>query len=319
MLKHKTVFVLGAGASIPYGFPSGAEMLREAKQLSCEDIRARTNNALHPDQEGVLREALVDTQEESLDSMLETQLAHIQAAGKRLIARRILEAEDGMRAPPTRDWFSYLFSRMTEGITGQGAGGLQDFLNRNNITFVTYNYDRLVEHKLMAGLRAKYGATQNHWPEVLGRIIHLHGSVGDISPSSLRYVPWSADFRNKKSLDFNVGAVLTWSEQSIKVVHEPKPDAQEFQRARGVLGQAERVFFLGFGFGRTNVDRLDFGCIQKQAVIRFTRHKMTDGETNLYILPPLKKAGLGNYGHSPADGDCLALLQENITALVDRY
>jgi|HubBroStandDraft_4_1064222.scaffolds.fasta_scaffold500292_2 hypothetical protein len=87
--------------------------------------------------------------------MLETQPAHIQAARKRLIARKILIAESNMRGPPTWDWFSYLFSRMTEGITGQGAAGLGDFFKRNKRRFVTYSYDRLVEHKLLAGLRAR--------------------------------------------------------------------------------------------------------------------------------------------------------------------
>jgi hypothetical protein len=170
MLKHRTVLVLGAGASIPYGFPSGVAMLREAKQLTREAIRSHIPNVLHADQEPLLLEALADTQEESLDSMLETQPAHIQAAGKRLIAREILTADSNMRGPPTRDWFSYLFSRMTEGITGQGAAGLEKFFNRNSIAFVTYNYDRLVEHKLMAGLRARYGAEEKHWPEVTARL-----------------------------------------------------------------------------------------------------------------------------------------------------
>jgi hypothetical protein len=101
---------------------------------------------------------------------------------------------------------------------------------------------------------------------VTGRIIHVHGSVGDIHALPRR-IPWGADFGNGRSVEFNINAVLSWSEQSIKIVHEPKPDADEFKRARGVPGQAERVFFLGFGFGRTNVDRLDFGCMQRAVVI----------------------------------------------------
>jgi hypothetical protein len=318
MLNHKTVFVLGAGASTPYDFPSGAAMLAEAKQLTREDIRRYTNDFLHREQQSQLLEALADTQEESLDSMLETQPALLQAAGKMIIARRVLTAESNLRGPSLRDWFSYLFSRMAEGIAGRGVAGLQDFLNRNNIVFVTYNYDRLVEHKLMAGLHAKYGANQDQWKDVTGRIIHLHGSVGDIYPST-RCIPWGADFGNDKGIEFNINAVLSWSEQSIRIVHEPKPDADEFKRARGVLNQAERVFFLGFGFGRTNVDRLDLGCINRQAVIRYTRLGLTDQETGLYVRQPMGKAGIDVQKGVSDKWDCLSLIRENITALVDRY
>ena len=232
MLKFRTVFVLGAGASIPFGFQSGAAMLRAAKELTRTQLRTAINGALHHDQEVLLLDAIANTQEESLDSMLETQPVHIQAAGKRLIARRILTAESEVAAAPTRDWFSYLFSRMTEGIAARGAEGLKEFFYQNNIVFVTYNYDRLVEHKLMAGLSARYGANEGNWSDVTGRVIHLHGSVGDIHPSA-RLVPWGANFENGNSLDVNINAVLSWSEQSIKIVHEPKPELTNLSGREG--------------------------------------------------------------------------------------
>jgi hypothetical protein len=94
---------------------------------------------------------------------------------------------------------------------------------------------------------------------------------------------------------------------------------QCFQRARAALSRADVVFFLGFGFGITNVDRLDFGCINRTARLQITRYNMTEAETNLLIDQPLSKAAIGNYGNSPVSWDCLEIIRQNVTVLVARY
>ena len=144
--------------------------------------------------------------------------------------------------------------------------------------------------------------------------IHLHGSLGHLSA-----VPWAATTIGE-SFDETLSSVFAKSAESIKIVHEPKPGAEEFTRARYLLTQAKRIFFLGFAFGRTNVDRLDFNYINKDAGIKFSRYGMTDSEAALYIQQPFNRAQVyPSRQLPPAEWDCLQLLKENITDLVERY
>jgi hypothetical protein len=318
MLFRPTVFVVGAGASIPFGFPSGLSLLREAKALRPDDITKKTNRILNPQQVEELSSVLRDCQEESIDAMLEQQEPILQAAGKRIIAQSILRAEFSSRGGNARDggdWFQYLFSRMAEGVSALDA-----FISKNDVTFITYNYDRLIEYKLMAGLRAKFKANDDLWPTITDKIIHLHGSLGTLFKST-DYVPFGAIHRTRPSavLDAAINEYLVVCERTIKIVHEPKPDGESFDKARAALRRAHAVFFLGFGFGRTNVDRLDFQCIKKDAAICYTRKGMTEQELRLYIREPLVRCDLGNTRKNDNEWDSLALLREHAGELVTRY
>jgi hypothetical protein len=324
MLKFRTVFVLGAGASMPYKFPSGATLLDDAKKLNQESLRELINDYLHSGRDLELLAALADTQEESLDAMLEYQPEHIQIAGKRLIAQEILRCEHRFARQQglvENDWIAHLFSRMAYGAGSDVA----TFFNSNDVHFVTYNYDRLIEYKLMSGLRAKYGANKSHWLPISQRVIHLHGSVGELVEDSPHRVPFAANFNTGKDVGHSIKSVLPLTDKTIKIVHEPKDNDKEFERARAVLCQADVVFFLGFGFGATNVDRLNWSCLKKSCTVRFTRYHMTDAETLLYIHEPFAKAGLQinigekHQGYPPQDWDCIRLLRENLTLLVERY
>jgi hypothetical protein len=88
-------------------------------------------------------------------------------------------------------------------------------------------------------------------------IIHLHGRLG--------YLPWQS---TKEIIPFGSANIdplaMTVMMNQIKVVHEDITDGRdkEFDRAKQLLKDAERVYLLGFGFGGRNVERLGLGNLQ---------------------------------------------------------
>ncbi len=69
----------------------------------------------------------------------------------------------------------------------------------------------------------------------------------------------------------------------IKVVHEDITDGRdkEFTRAKVLLGEAERVYLLGFGFGARNVERLGLRELPQQpGVPKATAAGLTQHELN---------------------------------------
>ena len=263
MIRKKTVFILGAGSSMPYGFESGSRMLIECKKMQPDQI-ARA--ICFPNVSTVVKsflEALQSAQNESLDAFLEhrTDSDAEMHIGKRLIASRLLyqEMKSNQAFDVNGDWISYLYSRMVE-----RAKSIEDFQKNNPVTFITYNYDRLVEHRFSHALQSQFKAPLSTCAAVFKDIpvIHLHGSLGKLYPEGADgtgVVAFGANSKDDRDFNRNISFAIENGPISIKIVHQANPDTPEFVAARKAMSTADRIYYLGFGFGQTNVERLDFG------------------------------------------------------------
>ena len=107
-------------------------------------------------------------------------------------------------------------------------------------------------------------------------IIHLHGQLG--------YLPWqcerTSDYNHRSreyivqidSINIKVGA------DNIKIIHEDIDNDKEFQKAYELLDNADRIFFLGFGFHPTNLKRLNITTFGKGKTVAGTSLGITDRE-----------------------------------------
>jgi len=315
VIRHKTVFVIGAGGSCAYDFPSGQQLLSDAKVSRTKDIQKETRNFYPDSRVEVFRAALADSQSDSIDSLLEYR-DDCEHLGRLYIAARILRAEHASSLVTNKPlgWLGYLFQRMDDGCTS-----IADF-EQNPVTFVTYNYDRVIEAKISGGLRARYLTRESNADERIrqfwaGRpVIHLHGSLGPLG-----LVPFGA-VQGNHVIDDAIANMVERASGDIKIVHQADGATDEFKRARAALSEAERVVFLGFSFGRANVDRLDFGCIARSATTFCSRYGMTQAEVNVQIIEPFRKADRPAPQPTPEIGDdCLATLRRYVDQLVSRY
>src|SRR5262249_27624056 len=179
----RTVFVLGAGSSAVYGFPIGQGLC----QLVCEQ--------LHPQHQwGIdLRNCTKFTEREvtdfcsqlrmsaqpSVDAFLEHRPEFLNI-GKAAMAVILIaqEAPDRLWSFEDANWMRYLFSRLNTPF---------ESFHEIPVSFITFNYDRSLEHFLCTALQNRYGKTEVECAAVLERIpiIHLHGRLG--------YLPWEKE------------------------------------------------------------------------------------------------------------------------------
>jgi len=148
VITTPTVLILGAGASAPRGFPTGGQLLAQARSQELYGL-AEMIKPLPAAAAPALYEAIAQTGDRSLDAMLEYRSDLIQA-GKTLMARALLYCES--RAFPSRedsqtDWYRELWANLD-------ADSLENF-RANQITIFTYNYDRSLEHFLISALSPK--------------------------------------------------------------------------------------------------------------------------------------------------------------------
>ena len=149
MITQPTVFVLGAGASVPYGYPPGSGLTAMIRDRILGGSSGFMKGEIHKptgisaDKFIVMAESLRDTLKISVDEWLARNVK-FQDCGKICIAQAIATRE-GVTAAPERDWYAELWANYLL----PNCNKLKDVIeNTKKIVFVTFNYDRSLEHHL---------------------------------------------------------------------------------------------------------------------------------------------------------------------------
>jgi len=151
----------------------------------------------------------------------------------------------------TENWLRYLYNRM--------IGSSLDEFTRNQVSFVTFNYDRTVEMFLATSLANAFGKPIEEVAPILNEIpiIHLHGRLG--------YLPWQNVSEGRPYNSKIDQRVMDICRREIKVVHEDITDRdKDFTKAKAILRNAQRIYLLGFGFGSKNVERLGLSLLSPE-------------------------------------------------------
>lgn len=284
MIESNTVLVLGAGASMPYGFPSGKNL----KSKIYTTLKNRSNKILNElTVPNVLRsfiDRLKYSPEESIDAFLEHETdEEIVKFGKMAIAATLLpyEQEETLfnnfsiteEKEENFNWYRYLWNQMNTSF--------DDF--EKNLSIITFNYDRSLEYYLFTAMKHKYpGKKNDDYKNKLKDIpvIHVYGKLGKLpweSAEDEKPVPYNYDW-NKPDNDidtlFEKKCLIQNASKQIKIVHEDK-EIIEHERIRELLNSKERIYFLGFGYHLINLSRLIGNLQRSNCQIRGTMYKIS--------------------------------------------
>lgn len=250
MIKIPTVLILGAGASIQFGFPSGLTLLKNITGWPTTP-RNPIGGEFGFDDKLVdeFKFALHNSGHSSVDAFVEHRPTFLEV-GKAAIARELILCErpnvllDHSHGA-SANWYRHLLDKM--------VGSFEDFA-KNKLTVVTFNYDRSFEQFLFVALLNRFGRDQVETANAIAHlpIIHVHGQLGDL--------PWKSrptgDVR--PYADELTPETLRIASRGIKIIHENIDNTPEFEKARQSIERAERVFFFGFGYHPKNLQRLGF-------------------------------------------------------------
>lgn len=261
MVTKKTVFVLGAGASMDFGFPSGIQLVKNICEKLSEPLSGEFDivQELGFDSNEINKftKALKQSGRMSVDAFLEGRIDFI-GIGKAAITACLVPYENpdkltdlGLKG---NNWYEYLFDQMSAPINE---------IHENKIGFITYNYDRSLECFFEMALRNSYNATSEQVQQFFNHIpiVHLHGQLGEYA---FLDIPYEHDSR-RFSPDFNIPELRAAS-AIIKIIHEEDINNQlQFKQAWKLLQDAEQIAFLGFGFHPKNIERLKLECCKINA------------------------------------------------------
>ena len=263
MITKPTVLILGAGASMNYGFPSGLQL----KALICKAIKERADifndlRTVEGDEHSMnyvddFYHNLLLSSELSVDAFLEHNPGYFDI-GRRAIANVLLRKErhvelfdkwiDKWLDPENQDkhWYQLLFSKLN--------APFEDF-EKNDLTIITFNYDRSLEYFLWESMKARYsdqdiGSALQKLRSI--SVIHVYGKLGGLPV-----------YDNDPTVCYDLfERVRQWpgfvhdASQSIFTVHQAEEMEEVITKAQESLLRAARIYFLGFGYDKINMERL---------------------------------------------------------------
>ena len=249
MITEPTVLILGAGASAEYGFPVGRYFRNHICNLAhSTEFRFDMRDLGLEDHSDDFIDRFRHSEISSPDRFLEVYPEYIDV-GKYAIAKVLTDLEDDDNvfpvtgsAPP---WYELLIDYLD----------LDSPRYRHNaLSILTFNYDRSLEYFLWKVFESRYrGDTRKIrrlW-RTKPNIIHLHGKLGDFDP-----IDGAGRLYQPPPPHDGMPPELKVAAEGIKIIHEVDAKTEEFDEAETVLRDAKRIFFLGFGFDKRNVQRL---------------------------------------------------------------
>jgi hypothetical protein len=237
--------VLGAGASVHCEYPLGLKLISQLSKLKFTWHQNEIPDKWSFNDVTIFLTRLSRSGHYSIDAFLETNIVDADL-GKFLIAYELKKHEiiDNLFPPSDSGWYQYLFNRLLP------EKGSTNFAN-NRLSIITFNYDRSLETYLHVALQARFNMNENEATSILKQIpiFHVHGILGDYPK-----IPYD------KTTDIKTLEVIS---RQIQIIHELTDQKNGFcnsmfEQSHEVLMNAERIYFLGFGFHPDNISRLRF-------------------------------------------------------------
>lgn len=264
MINIPTVFILGAGSSKPYGYPTGAELRRLIitefyTELNIllrkeESVSEREKQTLLRESEKFI-DAFDKSSIESIDKFLSLN-PNFSYYGKLAIIISIHKREKLSKSREEvdykQDWYKLLFNRM---ISSFNKPSDYDKFSENKVAFITFNYDRSLDHFIHESFDNSFLQNRHDIESAyLTRssidrnkyipfpFIHVYGQVDEIK--------WYGGFDYKEKIAFPDIKRLSGN---IRVIGERANNIDEITK---IITGSKRIFFLGFGYAKENIESI---------------------------------------------------------------
>jgi hypothetical protein len=233
--RSTTVLIVGAGASKDYGLPVASELksaIVAAAHIQSSPAIPPQNARQHADH---FCRDLARSGAESVDAFLARRREFLDI-GKYAIAAELLPLEfDAVQSLKCcGSWLAWLFQQIR-------ADSGPDW---SNLSVVSFNYDRLIELAFENFLIGTYNQRPEVAREAVAKmpIFHVYGKLG-----------W--EYYHGSHSDAIDSRAIEDAASGIRIIDEERRagDLSELEAARKAIWEANRLVFLGFGFGSANL------------------------------------------------------------------
>ncbi len=327
-MKSNTVLILGAGASVDYGFPTGLELSEKIAITGNHSgflkdfLMLCPTHSRHIYQRGfdLIDRNFFRSRSLSIDSWLaKEENSECVDAAKLLIARVISIREKSdfstsqngflrlqhSKENPKPDWYQRLFNALST------PNKFEDFPSSNDkLTIVTFNYDRSLEFYFLEAMQGMYPehSKDDCWEKLnLLNIKHVYGSVGDLP---VAYPSHPVEYGSEFPEDYMDRI------KNLNLIPELRNNNETISFIQGKLKEAQNIFFVGFSYDLMNLELLGFPFQSNQSnVLDFSGsvYGMEDGEIQKVGNIIHISTNHGTTKLNPVDADAYTFFRKIIT------
>jgi len=283
MIEFPTVFILGAGASAPFGFPLGRKLLTDICN-NLDNRHSRFKSVLldcgfKDDLINAFKDDLRMSMQSSVDLFLKVN-SKIRPeyidVGKAAIACALISYEKPevlCQRKNKQSWYEYLFSKLETDPYK---------FHQNKLSVITFNYDRSFEQFLFSALKKSYRLDDDKAAQIVHSIpiIHVYGQLGAFPFLGLKNERYYTPELKPELVNLCASC--------IEIINDDKDESPKFSQAHELIKNSHsyRTCFLGFGFNEVNVKRLigkfkqelELSNKQKWATFFGSAYKISGGE-----------------------------------------
>lgn len=277
MITDKTVLILGAGASRPYGYPLMDDLrddiIDNFEGQYVQYIRKHEESVGRPEDSsmtnditniaGARARAFIKKFNGShliIDEFLaEDANKDFREIGKIAIASSIVAYENnskfrGETLKEQGDWYTSFYRQLFRTLPPDQKHQIWD----HKFSVVTFNYDRSFEYFLSNSLLNTFRSHTDLIQEKLNEIdiVHVYGQ--------LLKLPWQYDKPWEKDPGYYDYKNIERFEEidrcakNIDIMYSTRQDSLRVKKAQELISNAKRLIFLGFGFDNFNMETLGF-------------------------------------------------------------
>ena len=253
-------------------------------------------------------------QASSIDNFIDQQGDDkIELCGKLAIVRSILEAEkdsllflNGRERDPTLrfndlegTWYTYFMQILTDGCRKKYIYQLFE-----GMCFITFNYDRCIEHFLFHALQNYFNIKPDEAAGIMQgfKIFHPYGMVGRMQ--------WQGEgVSTAFGADVSGRNLLSLAEQ-IKTYTERAADDAAMTEIRREVLEAEIIVFLGFAFHQQNMRLIDPDIQGNAKRVFATARGISQGDSAIVTKQILDLFGSKPQVHLKHNLSCFDLFDE---------
>lgn len=298
-------YIIGAGASVPYGMPTGAGLKKQIISYANSAYTEFKSGRIDQSYPGLLDKdpedgvALDSFRKDfslspvtSIDAFLAAQPQYT-SVGKYFISLCLIEAEKNSQIDLTPEgcWLSYLFNAME--------------LNRkperlSRIRFISFNYDRLIERFFDSAAKSTFGDGTRQYHKLIDSlsIVRIHGDLGAYNRK---------DFNFAKANPFDRKRANT-AMANIQIVHE----GEESTVAKSILSRSMSIISMGLGYSADNLAKIWPRHFEVKPEFKGTGYGMKKGERER-----VKFISRGTTAMD--DGELIAFEDEDCLSLLRNY
>jgi len=260
MKLDDVIFILGAGASLPYGYPTARGLRRDIVN-KYEQVLRDTSEFVKYDEED-LEDVIADTKTlvdqfessntESIDLFLtRTENKDFVTLGTQLIWRFIVWYEldlgkSNAKIVQEEDWYFEFFNQLTASVTKKEL--LKEI--EIKIPFITFNYDRSLENYLFESFRNSFSLNFAQTADVMDKVFafyHVYGKIMNLH--------WENSEPKTKFKSTSTLHNLIYANSNIKLIYNEREKIPV--HIQDLVKKAKRIFILGFGFADVNLNVLN--------------------------------------------------------------